>query len=86
MSPYRSQLLRVTYPEEQLPREKLLLALVNEDTNKVLLRATLPLAPLTPGALLPASAPCSSRAPACCCLLAAWPFPACCKSKRAVRI
>lgn len=49
-SPVWSQLLRVSYREESLPGEKLLLAVVNEGTGRPILKAAVPVGGLVPGA------------------------------------
>ena len=46
----RGELLRVTYPEDSLPRERLLLAVVADGSSRLMLKASVPLAPLVPGA------------------------------------
>lgn len=45
----RGELLRVTYQEERLPDEKLLLAVVDGATGRLVLRAAVPLAAVVPG-------------------------------------
>ena len=45
----RSELLTVAFQEERLPREKLLLAVVDEATGRVAHKAAVPIAPMVPG-------------------------------------
>ena len=47
----RSELLTVAFQEERLPREKLLLAVVDEATGRVAHKAAVPIAPMVPGLL-----------------------------------
>jgi hypothetical protein len=46
---HRSQLLRMTYPEQALPHEQLQVAVLHEGSGRLLLKGAVPLSCLIPG-------------------------------------